>query len=199
MSTKQINYDSAISAERWPIMAGKNNSKKAAAQELEAGKIYLPGTITTAMYGKRTFSNGKSDKDSKYRLSLKVTAETMDKLKETAEPYYVDVEDKWLPEWLTSDTDKDGGYINLSSNFDIRTGEYVNGAIVDKGNMSEYVADNGGNINGSKAIVLVYIKQGAIYPGALLIKELHKVDIGSMFSTDNEDFKAVFDGEDLPF
>lgn len=180
-------------------MAGKTNSKKAAAQELEAGKIYLSGTITTAMYGKRTFSNGKSDKESKYRLSIKVTAETLDKLKETAEPYYVDVEDKWLPEWLTSDTDKDGGYINLSSNFDIRTGEYVNGAIVDKGNMSEYVADNGGNINGSKAIVLVYIKAGAIYPGALLIKELHKVDIGSMFSADNEDFKAVFEGDDLPF
>ena len=179
-------------------MATQRTNKKQA-QEMETGKIYLPGTITTAMYGKRTFSNGKSDKDSKYRLSIKVTAKTMDKLKEVAEPYYVDVEDKWLPEWLSKDTDKDGGYINLSSNFDIRTGEYVNGAIIDKGDMSDYVADNGGNINGSKVVVLVYIKQGAIYPGALLIKELHKVDIGSMFNTDDEDFKAVFDGEDLPF
>lgn len=179
-------------------MAAQKNNKKQA-QELETGKIYLPGTITTAMYGKRTFASGKSDKESKYRLSIKVTAETLDKLKETAEPYYEDVEEKWMPEWLTQDTDKDGGYINLSSNFDIRTGEYVNGEIVDKGNMSEYVADNGGNINGSKVVVLVYIKQGAIYPGALLIKELKKVDIGSMFDTNNEEFMAVFDGGDLPF
>ena len=180
-------------------MAGKNNTKKNTQAEQESGKIYLAGTITTAMYGKRTFANGKSDKEEKYRLSMKLTAETMDKLKEAAEPFYVDVEEKWLPEWLTGDTDKDGGYINFSSNYDIRTGEYVNGAIVDKGGMSDYVADNGGNINGSKAVVLVIIKPGAIYPGALLIKELHKVDIGSMFNADDADFKAAFDGEDLPF
>ena len=182
-----------------PIMAGKNNTKKNTQAEQESGKIYLAGTITTAMFGKRTFANGKSDKEEKYRLSMKLTAETMDKLKEAAEPFYVDVEEKWLPEWLTGDTDKDGGYINLSSNYDIRTGEYVNGTIVDKGGMSDYVADNGGNINGSKAVVLVIIKPGAIYPGALLIKELHKVDIGSMFNADDADFKSAFDGEDLPF
>lgn len=182
-------------------MAGKNNTKKSTAEqaEQENGKVYLAGTITTAMYGKRTFANGKSDKDEKYRLSMKLTAESMDKLKKAAEPFYVDVEDKWMPDWLTEETDKDGGYINLSSNYDIRTGEYRDGQIVDVGYMSDYVADNGGNINGSKAVVLVIIKPGAIYPGALLIKELHKVDIESMFNPDNEDFKSVFDGDDLPF
>lgn len=181
-------------------MAGKNNTKKnTQTEQPESGKIYLSGTITTAMYGKRTFANGKSDKDEKYRLSMKLTAETMEKLKEAAEPFYVDVEEKWMPDWLTEETDKDGGYINLSSNYDIRTGEYQNGQIVDVGGMSDYVADNGGNINGSKAVVLVIIKPGAIYPGALLIKELHKVDIGSMFNTGDEDFKAVLDGDDLPF
>ena len=123
----------------------------------------------------------------------------MDKLKGSSRALLCRCRRKWLPEWLTGDTDKDGGYINLSSNYDIRTGEYVNGAIVDKGGMSDYVADNGGNINGSKAVVLVIIKPGAIYPGALLIKELHKVDIGSMFNADDADFKAAFDGEDLPF
>ena len=44
-----------------PIMAGKNNTKKNTQAEQESGKIYLAGTITTAMYGKRTFANGKSE------------------------------------------------------------------------------------------------------------------------------------------
>lgn len=177
----------------------KNNTKtNKQVQEQENGKFYLAGTITTAMYGKRTFANGKSDKDDKYRLSFKVTADVMDKLKETAEPFYEDVEDKWLPDWLTNDTDKDGGYINLSSNYDIRVGEYIDGKVEDRGSMTDYIADNGGNINGSKAVVLLTIKPGAIYPAALIIKELHKVDLASMFENDAE-FKAVFDGDDLPF
>ena len=62
-------------------MAGKNNTKKNTQAEQESGKIYLAGTITTAMFGKRTFANGKSDKEEKYRLSMKLTAETMEKLK----------------------------------------------------------------------------------------------------------------------
>lgn len=173
----------------------KKNSKQEA-QEMETGKVYLAGTITTAMFGKRTFANGKKDKDEKYRISLKCTKEAVDKLKEAAEPYYVDTEDKWLPDWLTEETPEDGRYINLSSGFNFRVGEYINGAIVDQGDLTEYLSDNGGNINGSKAVVLVNIKQGAIYPAALLIKELHKQDIGSMFG--GEGFTEAF-GEDLPF
>ena len=174
------------------------NAKKntQAQKEQNNGKFYLAGTITTAMYGKRTFANGKKDKDDKYRISLKCTAEAIDRLKETAEPYYVDTKEKWLPDWLTEETPKDGGYINLSSGFDFRVGEYVNGAIIDAGNLTEYLADHGGNINGSKAVVLVSIKPGAIYPAALLIKELHVMDIGTMFAGD--DFQSAF-GEELPF
>ena len=194
MSTKQINYDCLIGRKGASMANTKKNTQ--AQKEQENGKFYLAGTITTAMYGKRTFANGKKDKDDKYRISLKCTAEAIDKLKETAEPFYVDTEEKWLPEWLTSETPADGGYINLSSGFDIRVGEYVNGAIADAGNLTDYLADHGGNINGSKAVVLVSIKPGAIYPAALLIKELHVMDIGSMFA--GNDFENAF-GEDLPF
>ena len=173
-----------------------NSSTQAQTQEQENGRFYLSGTITTAMYGKRTFSNGKKDKDDKYRISLRCSAEMIDKLKEAAEPFYVDTEEKWLPDWLTNDTPEDGGYINLSSGFDIRVGEYINGAIEDKGSMTDYLAEHGGNINGSKAVVLVSIKPGAIYPAALLIKELHVLSIGSMF--EGEGFMDAF-GDDLPF
>lgn len=194
MSTKQINYNCPIGQKGANMANAKKNTQ--AQKEQENGKVYLAGTITTAMYGKRTFSNGKKDKDDKYRISLKCTAEAIEKLVEAAEPFYVDTEEKWLPEWLTNEPSKDGGYINLSSGFDIRVGEYVNGAIADAGNLTDYLADHGGNINGSKAVVLVSIKPGAIYPAALLIKELHVMDIGTMFAGD--DFESAF-GEDLPF
>lgn len=174
----------------------KKGNKQAEAQEQESGKFYLLGTITTAMYGKRTFANGKKDKEEKYRVSLKCTAETIEKLKDTAEPFYVDTDEKYLPDWLTKDTPEDGGYINLASSFPFRVGEYVNGAIVDKGELPEYLEANGGNINGSTAIVLVTIKPGALYPAALLIKELKKQDIGSMFA--GSEFTEAF-GEELPF
>ena len=39
----------------------KKNTQAQAQKEQENGKFYLAGTITTAMYGKRTFSNGKKD------------------------------------------------------------------------------------------------------------------------------------------
>lgn len=178
-------------------MANANTNKKQN-QEQESGKFYLAGTVTTAMYGKRNFSNGKSDKEDKYRISLKCTAEAIRGLKEAAEPFYVDSDDKWVPDWMKNEPDKDGGYINLSSGFDIRVGEYRDGEIVDFGDMTDYISDQGGNINGSKVVVAVTIKQGAIYPAAMIVKELHKQDIGSMFDTDDQGFITAF-GDELPF
>ena len=179
-------------------MAGKTTNKKAAQEKQESGKYYLAGTVTTAMYGKRNFPNGKSDKEDKYRLSLKCTADAINGLREAAEPFYVDTEDKWMPEWMKTDPDEEGGYINFASGFDIRCGEYRDGEIIDKGDMTDYIADNGGNINGSKVVVSVTIKPGAIYPAAMIIKELHKQDIASMFDTDDNGFMSAM-GEELPF
>lgn len=178
-------------------MAGKN-TKKETKQTPESEKFYLAGTVTTALYGKRQFANGKSDKEDKYRLSLKCTKKAIEGLKEAAEPFYVDVEDKWLPEWLTKETNEDGGYINLSSTYPFPVGEYVDGVIRTRGMLQEFLTENGGNINGSEVVTLVSIKSGAIYPAALLIKKLKKQDIGSMFKTDDDGFVEAF-GEELPF
>lgn len=175
------------------------NTTKTQAQEQEkqeSGKFYLSGVVTTAMFGKRSFTNGKKDKEDKYRISVKCTAENINKLKEAAEPFYVDVEEKWLPDWMTKETPKDGGYINLSSRLPFRVGNHEGGVIVDCGDFQDFLSNNGRNINGSKVVVLVTIKPGAIYPAALLIKELVVQDIGSMF--EGEDFEAAF-GDELPF
>lgn len=176
----------------------KNTTKTQEQKQDEqvSGKFYLSGVVTTAMYGKRSFTNGKKDKEDKYRISVKCTAESIGKLKEVAEPFYVDTEDKWLPDWMTKEAPEDGGYINLSSSFPFRVGKYEGREIVDCGQFEDFLADNGGNINGSKVVVLITIKPGAIYPAALLIKELVVQDIGSMF--EGEDFEAAF-GDELPF
>lgn len=180
-------------------MAGKNTKTDAKKNQTpESEKCYLAGTVTTALYGKRQFANGKSDKEDKYRLSLKCTKKAIEKLKEAAEPFYVDTEDKWLPEWLTEETADDGGFINLSSAYPFPVGEYVNGEIQNRGMLQEFLAENGGNINGSEVVALVSIKPGAIYPAALVIKKLKKQDIGSMFKTDDEGFIEAF-GEEMPF
>ena len=147
----------------------------------------LVGTITTAMYGKRTFANGKSDKENKYRLSLKCSQQAIDGLKEAAEPFYEDVKEDYIPNWYKEDASADGGYINLASGFDIRVGMYEDGRIVDKGKMVDFINENGGNINGSKVVVSVTIKKGSIYPSTMIIKELKVQDISSMFNENELD------------
>ena len=180
-------------------MAGKNTKKETKQNQTpESEKYYLAGTVTTALYGKRQFANGKSDKEDKYRLSLKCTKKAIEGLKDAAEPFYVDVEDKWLPDWLTEETSEDGGYINLSSSYTFPVGEYVDGEIQNRGMLQEFLTENGGNINGSEVVALISIKPGAIYPAALLIKKLKTEDIGSMVTTDDDGFMEAF-GEELPF
>lgn len=168
---------------------GKINNKKQEETKKESLSVYVRGVLIGAMYGKRSFSKG-GDKEDKYRLTIKPVEDDMMMLRAKAEPFYEDVEEKWLPKWLTTDKEEDLEFLNLSSNFDIKIGQKnEDGSLQDLGYMMEYIEDNG-NINGSKVIVLITIKKGAIYPQAILIKELHQQNISDMF--------AALDDE-LPF
>ena len=80
----------------------KTNNKKAEVEELKAKSVYLRGVITEAMYGKRSFGKG-SDSKEKYRISLRVNPDDMDKLIEEAEPYYEETDEKWIPKWYTDE------------------------------------------------------------------------------------------------
>ena len=175
-------------------------TNKAQAQAQANGEVMLGGIVSLAMYGKRNFVNGKSDKEDKYRLSLKVNQTTLGKLKETAEPFYKDVEKKWLPDWYKKDlSDFDGEdiFLNFASSYDFPVGEYVNGKLQPLGTFGDFLADNG-NINGSKVVASITIKAGALYPKALVIKELHKQDISSIFGEDDEAFNEML-ANDNPF
>lgn len=174
-------------------MAAKTTNKKAAKAEekIESKSVYLRGVITEAMYGKRSFGKG-SDSKEKYRISLKINPDDMDKLIEEAEPFYEDTDEKWIPKWYTDEDARE--YINLSSNFDIKIGKKTEEGVVDCGTMMDFIADNG-NINGSEVVLMVTLKPGAIYPQAILIKKLHTQTIGEMFNG----FEDIGEDEELPF
>lgn len=151
------------------------------ATKMDSRHVVIAGIITTAMYGKRNFSTGQSDDTEKYRISLKVVPTQVEVLKCAAEGYFEGIDDKWIPDWYKKDA-SETEYLNFSSSFDIRIGELgVNNRMFDKGTMSEYIKANGGNINGSKIALSLTIKKGAVYPSAILVKELHSQTINDMF------------------
>lgn len=175
-------------------MAAKTTNKKAVKAEeekIESKSVYLRGIITEAMYGKRSFGKGSDSKD-KYRISLRVKPEDMDKLIEEAEPFYEETDEKWIPKWYTDEDARE--YLNLSSNYDIKIGMKTESGVDDCGTMMDFIADNG-NINGSEVVLMVTLKPGAIYPQAILIKKLHTQTIGEMFNG----FMDVGEDEELPF
>ena len=164
------------------IMAKKNEKNS---EKLESKSVYVRGILTDAFYGHKSFDKNGKDK---YRISIKVVPEDMEALVEAAEPYYEDTDEKWLPKWFTDEDARE--FLNLSSNYDIKAG-YKNpetGKIDELGDLNDYISDNG-NINGSKVVLMVTLKEGAIYPASILIKELKQVTIADMFN----------DFDDLPF
>lgn len=179
-------------------MSTKTNKKTAAKTEvMESKSIYVRGIITEAMYGKREFGKGKDSKD-KYRVSLKIEPTDMEKLIEEAEPFYEGTDEKWIPKWFTDEEARE--YINLSSNYDIKIGQKnEKGELEDLGKMMEYIEANG-NINGSKVVMLLTLKPGAVYPQAILIKELKKQTIADMFAGADGFMDIPSDiEEELPF
>lgn len=172
----------------------KKNTKKAEKPAApESKSLYLRGIITEAMYGRREFKKGADSKD-KYRISLKIEPEDMEKLLEEAEPFYENTDEKWIPQWYTDEDARE--YLNLSSNFDIKIGRKEDGKLVDCGTMMKFIEDNG-NINGSKVVLMVTLKEGAIYPQAILIKELHQTTIEDLFEGFMEIPGEIVD--ELPF
>lgn len=169
----------------------KKNTKAAEKSAPESKSLYLSGIITEAMYGRREFKRGSDSKD-KYRISLKIEPADMEQLLAEAEPFYENTDEKWLPKWYTDEDARE--YINLSSNFDIKIGKKENGALIDCGTMMSFIKANG-NINGSKVVLMVTLKEGAIYPQAILIKELHQTNIEDLF----EGFMDIDGDESLPF
>ena len=72
------------------------NAKKTAgkmAEIPESRTVNVCGVISDMMYGKRTYNNGRKDKEDKFRLSLKLADGQMEKFAEIAAPYRI----PWQP------------------------------------------------------------------------------------------------------
>lgn len=157
----------------------------------EEVKVMVCGTITDMMYGKRTYKNGKKDKEDKYRLSLKLADGEIDKFIEACKPYYEDASSEFTPKFLKDDaSDEDLAYLNFKSSFPFGFVQKTEDGFEDLGSF-EQILETNGNINGSKVVVTVKIKEGAFYPAAVCIVELHKKSLA--------DFYDDFDFDDLPF
>ena len=56
--------------------------------ELQPKFVRVCGTVTDMMYGRRTYKNGRKDKEDKFRLSIKPADGEIEKLIDEAAPYY---------------------------------------------------------------------------------------------------------------
>lgn len=154
-------------------------------------KVMVCGTITDMMYGKRTYKNGKKDKEDKYRLSLRLADGEMDKFIAACKPYYEDASEDFTPKFLKEDaSDDDLAYLNFKSSYAFGFVQKTEEGFEDLGSFAE-VSETYGNITGSKVVVTVKVKEGAFYPAAVCIVELHKKSLA--------DFYEDFDFDELPF
>ena len=169
----------------------KNTASADAAQAQESVKVNICGTVTDLMFGRRTYNNGRRDKEDKYRMSIELAAGEIDKFIDACKPFYENADKKYIPKFLEEDaTDDDKKYLNFKSSFPFGFCKRNNKAIEDIGT-AEVVIRDLGNINGSKVVVTVIIKEGAFYPVAVCIVELEQKTLA--------DYYGDFDFSDLPF
>lgn len=172
-----------------------SNAKKTAgktAEIPESKTVNVCGVISDMMYGKRTYNNGRKDKEDKYRLSLKLADGQMEKFAEIAAPYYANADETYIPKFLKEDAeDEDLEYLNFKSsyswNFVQRT---ENGEFEELGDFNS-VLEKYGNINGSKVVMTVKLKDGAFYPVGCCIVELKQKSLTEFYND--------MDFDELPF
>lgn len=167
-------------------MAKKNN---VAEEKLPVSISHnVKGVITSFMFGKT-----QKDKNEKYRISLKVSKEELEKLREKAAPFFAETDKKWLPDWYTKD---DAEYINFKSIYPVQCGVRDEHNNVTPYSMDD-VLEKYGFVSGSVAMVSVTIKEDAIYPAAVLIVKLETKTISDYFEGEDFDFASM--AEDNPF
>ena len=160
------------------------------AQKQEGVKINLCGTVTDLMFGRRIYNNGRKDKEDKYRLSVELAAGEMDRFIAACKPMYEKADEKYIPKFLNADaTEDEKKYLNLKSSFPFGFCQRNGRAIEDLGTVEDVLKDLG-NINGSKVVVTIIIKEGAFYPVAVCIVQLVQKTLA--------DYYGDFDFSDLP-
>lgn len=145
----------------------------------EENKLVVSGILSAYRFGGSKYSGDKEI----YQISIKTTALTPELVAQIKKAYFSDTKDKYLPSFIKDfeeDKAKDGVYINLKSQYEIPA--FVEG----EGNKRygfDDVIELGEGLppHGSTVKLSCRLKEGAIYPLAILIQELRKQDASDYF------------------
>ena len=158
-----------------------------AKEVVKDGLVYKPDdnklVVTGILTGFR-FSTSKYSQDKEtYQVSIKTSALAPDVIKDIKERYFSDTKDKYLPSFI-KDFEKDPGakevYINLKSMYEF--GTFIDG----EGNKRysyDDVMDLGDGLAPLHSTVKLSmrLKEGSIYPLAVMILKLQKQDAADYF------------------
>ena len=151
----------------------------------EPKRCTVTGIITSCYKGATKF-----DKDDAIRIGLKMDEGMFDKLRKAVDDagVYTNTSAGFRPKWYT-DPDK-AEYLNVKTGYDIIA--RVNGSDRFAAGCDYHLYDDFlteiGSINGSHCALSLILKDGAIYPLAILIDTLKEVS-----------FEDMFDMDELPF
>lgn len=131
---------------------------------METKKIAIGGTITEATYCKKF-----DEKQPYYRVSVKITDETREKVADAVKPYFEGVAADRIPKWLKGES----SYLNLKSKYPVK--------VLDKETKEEHVISANEDLAGSKGFVLVNVKEDGIFLAGLLIEERKHTSLSNFF------------------
>ena len=146
----------------------------------EENKLVIPGTLTAYRYSGTKYVNDKEV----YQVSIRTNALTPELIEQLKEDYFSDTKDKFLPSFIkkfdNNEVTEDGVFVNLKSQYEIPAFVEGNG---NKRYSFDDVIELGDGLppHGSEVKLSCRLKEGSIYPLAVLFIEIRKQDVSEYF------------------
>ena len=145
----------------------------------EENKLVIPGTLTAYRYSGTKYVNDKEV----YQVSIKTDALTQDLVDQIKEDYFSDTKDKYLPSFIKKFDNgeaEDGVFVNLKSQYEIPA--FVQGQGNKRYSFDDVIElGDGLPPHGSVVKLSCRLKEGSIYPLAVMFIEINKQDASDYF------------------
>ena len=144
----------------------------------EENKLVVTGTLTNFRY-----STSKYKSDEHYQISVKTSDLTPELIADIKERYFSDTKDKYLPSFV-KDVEKNGCdepiFINLQSKYEV--GTFIEGEGNKRYSYDDVIELGEGLAPLHSEVKLsMRLKDGAVYPLAIMITTLKKQDASDYF------------------